>query len=130
MAEKKSVGRTNSTESSRSDLPTSEEEPVPLQNINPLAIEMYNPENVPPVESMVSTEFDTFDEDQHVEENLEDGEVQNDEENSNDVENQNVEENPKDGEVHNNEENQMLKIIHLMLKKNVDTYVAEIIAKA
>ena len=37
--------------------------------IDPLAIVIYNPENVPPIESTVSTEFDTFDEDQYVKKN-------------------------------------------------------------
>ena len=56
---KKSVGRTNFEESFRLEPPVSEKEHVPLQSINPLAIEVYNPKNVPPVESIVSTKSDT-----------------------------------------------------------------------
>ena len=57
---KKSAGRTNFEESSRA---VSEEESLPIQSIDPLAIVVYNPKNVPPVESTVSTKSDTFDED-------------------------------------------------------------------
>ena len=58
MVRKKSAGRTNFGKSSQ---PVSEEEPVPIQSIDPLTIIVYNPENIPPVESAVSTEFDTSD---------------------------------------------------------------------
>ena len=132
---KKSVGRTNFEESSQLEPPMSEEQPMPLQSINPLAIEVYNPENVPFIESIVSTEFDTFDEDQHFEENPKDGEVQNDEETSNVAENKNFEENPEDGEVRNNEESPYMEENPLADEEeskeiNVDTFVAEILTKA
>ena len=66
MVRKKNARRTNFEESSRPEPPGSEKEPIPLQSINLLAIEVYNPKNVPPVESTVSTESDTSDEDQYV----------------------------------------------------------------
>ena len=98
MVKKKSAGKTNFEESSR---PVSEEEPVPIQSIDPLAIVVYNPENVPPVESTVSTESDTSDKDQQVEENPEDGEVLDAE------------------EIPNVEKTLRLKKIHLVQKQNL-----------
>ena len=64
MVRKNSAGRAKVGKSSR---PVSEEEPVPIQSIDPLAIVVYNPENIPPVTSAISTESDTSDEDQQVE---------------------------------------------------------------
>ena len=135
MARKKSVGRTNSIESSQPKSPRSEEKPVPLQSINPLAIKVYNPKIVQPIESLVLIEFDTSNKDQHVEENPDD------EETLNVAENQNFEENPEDGEVRNNEkfsnveENPTIKENPLVFEEesreiNVDTFVTEIITKA
>ena len=74
MVRKKSVGRAKVGKSSR---PVSEEESVPIQSIVPLTIVVYNPKNVPSVEFIVSTEFDTSDEDQQVEENLDDKDTSN-----------------------------------------------------
>ena len=96
---------------------------------------MYNPENVPPVESTVSTKFDTFDEDQQVEENPDDEDA------SNVAGNKFFDENPEDGEVLDNEEipnveeNPMVEENPLDAEQeseeiNVDTFVAEILAKA
>ena len=107
---------------------------MPLQSINLLAIEVYNLENVPPVESTVSTKFDTFDEDQQVEENPDD------EDTSNVARNKFFDENPEDGEVPDNEEipnveeNPMVEENPLDTEQeseeiNVDTFVLEILAK-
>ena len=63
MVRKKSAGRTNIEEFSRL---VSAEEPVPFQSINLLAIEVYNPKNVPPIKPTVSTKSDTSNEDQYV----------------------------------------------------------------
>ena len=97
MVKKKSAGRTKVAKSSR---PVSEEEPVPIQSVDPLAIVVYNPKNIPPVEFAVSTESDTSDEDQQVEENPDD------EDTSNVTDSKNIEEGQKDDEeVQNLEEN-------------------------
>ena len=97
MVRKKSAGRAKVGKSSR---PVSEEEPVPIQTIDPLAIVVYNPENIPPVTSAISTESDTSDEDQQVEENPDD------EDTSNVADSKNIEEGQKDDEeVQNLEEN-------------------------
>ena len=131
MVRKKNAWRTNIEESSR---PVSVEEPVPLQSINPLVIEMYNPENVPLVKSTVSTEFDTSDEDQQVEENPDD------EDTSNVAGNKIFDENPEDGEVPDNEEIPNVKENPIVEENlldaeqeseeiNVDTFVLEILAK-
>ena len=112
MVRKKNAKITNFEESSRPEPPMSEEEPIPLQSINPLAIEIYNTENDQPIESMISTEFDTSDENQHVEENPKDGKVRNDEENLNNEEIPNVEENP-------------LAVEAEFEEINVDTFVAK-----
>ena len=129
---KKRAGRTNFEESS---WPVSEKEPVPIQSIDPLVIVVYNPENVPLVKSTVSTEFDTSDEDQQVEENPDD------EDTSNVVGNKNIEENLIDGEdpnveeLPNVEENPTVEENSLGSEAesegiDVDTFVAEILAKA
>ena len=71
---------------------------------------------------MISTKSDTSDEDQHVEENPKDGKVRNDEENLNNEEIPNVEENPTIEENSLGAEAESKKI-------NIDTFVAEILAK-
>ena len=112
-----------------------EEEPVPIQSVDPLAIVVYNPENIPPVESAVSTESDTSDKDQQVEENP------NDEDTSNVAGSKNIEEGKKDDEdsddeeIQNVEENPTVKENPLSSETefegvDVDTFVAEILAKA
>ena len=133
MVRKKNAKRTNFEESSRPEPPMSEEEPVPLQSINPLAIEVYNSENVSPVESTVSTESDTSDEDQQVEENPDD------EDTSNVVGSKNIEEGQKDDkdsddeEIQNVKENPTVEANPLSSESegvDVDTFAAEILAKA
>ena len=42
-----------------------------------MTIEIYNTENDQPIESMISTEFDTSDEDQQVEKNPDDDDTSN-----------------------------------------------------
>ena len=81
MVRKKSAERKNFAETFRHESPIREEEPMPLQYIDPLAIQVYNPKDVRPIELEISMESNTSDEDQ------------------NDNENPNAEENPTTKEV-------------------------------
>ena len=132
MVRKKSAGRTNIEKSYR---PVSAEEPVPLQSINPLAIEVYNPKNISLVESTVSTESDTFDEDQQVEENPDDEDTSNVVGNKNFVKKTEDGEVPNKEEISNEEENPTVEENSLSVEAeseeiDVDIFVAEILAKA
>ena len=130
MVRKKNAGRTQDAKSSR---PEREEEPVPIQSIDPLAIVVYNPENIPPVASAVSTESDTSDEEQQIEENPDDEGTSNVAGKKNIAESSKDDEDSADEEISNMEENPTIEENPLESESegvDVDTFVAEILAKA